>query len=168
MLCDVLIRVFCGISVEDKCRQQLHPLNEVKNAKEIVDLNKSIDCYSNSSDFVSTVKYYGLEKGVKTEFYIDGKSCDDDIEPVFENFNKSLFETLKNIENESDRTLFSLNIKSDLGYNKVRLPFEKPIEQEIEERIAFEKEKYKDFPNKDEILTNIIRFLYQLLFCIPL
>lgn len=89
MLCDVLIRVFCGISVEDKCRQQLHPLNEVKNAKEIVDLNKSIDCYSNSSDFVSTVKYYGLEKGVKTEFYIDGKSCDDDIEPVFENFNKS-------------------------------------------------------------------------------
>ena len=89
MLGDVLIRVFCGISVEDKCRQQLHPLNEVKNAKEIVDLNKSIDCYSNSSDFVSTVKYYGLEKGVKTEFYIDGKSCDDDIEPVFENFNKS-------------------------------------------------------------------------------
>ena len=44
-----------------------------------------------------------------------------------ENFNKSLFETLKNIENESDRTLFSLNLKSDLGYNKVRLPFEKPI-----------------------------------------
>ena len=80
MLCDVLIRVFCGISVEDKCRQQLHPLNEVKNA---------IDCYSNSQDFVSTVKYYGLEKGVKTEFYIDGKSCDDDIEPIFENFNKS-------------------------------------------------------------------------------
>ena len=30
-----------------------------------------------------------------------------------ENFNKSLFETLKNIENESDRTLFSLNLKSD-------------------------------------------------------
>ena len=89
VLCDVLIRVFCGISVEDKCRQQLHPLNEVKKAKEIVDLNKSIDCYSNSSDFVSTIKYYGLEKGVKTEFYIDGKSCDDDIEPVFENFNKS-------------------------------------------------------------------------------
>ncbi|AZL53799.1 hypothetical protein EI285_04075 [Aliarcobacter skirrowii] len=76
-----------------------------------------------------------------------------------ENFNKSLFETLKNIENESDRTLFSLNIKSDLGYNKIRLPFEKSIEDEIAERITFEKEKYKDFPNKDEILTNIIQEL---------
>ena len=76
-----------------------------------------------------------------------------------ENFNKSLFETLKNIENESDRTLFSLNLKSDLGYNKVRLPFEKPIEQEIEERIAFEKEKYKDFEDKDKIIANLIQEL---------
>ena len=89
VLGDVLIRVFCGISVEGKCGQQFHPLNEVKKAKEIVDLNKSIDCYSNSPDFISTVKYYGLEKGVKTEFYIDSKSCGEDIEPVFENFNKS-------------------------------------------------------------------------------
>ena len=89
MLCDVLIRVFCGISIEDNCEKQLHPLNEVKKAKKIIDLNKSIDCYSNSSDFISTVKYYGLKKGVKTEFYIDGKICDDDIEPIFESLNKS-------------------------------------------------------------------------------
>ena len=76
-----------------------------------------------------------------------------------ENFNKSLFETLKNIENESDRTLFSFKVESELGYNKVRLPFEKPIEQEIEERIAFEKEKYKDFEDKDKIIANLIQEL---------
>jgi len=87
---NVLIRVFCGISVENKCGYQLHPLNEVKRAKEIVDRNTSIDCYSNSTDFVSAIKYYGLEKGIKTEFYLDGKSCGEDIESIFENFNKSI------------------------------------------------------------------------------
>lgn len=93
---DVLIRVFCGITVEDKCRQQLHPLNEVKKAQKIVDLNKSIDCYSNNSDFILTIKYYSLEKGVKTEFYIDGQNCRDNIEPIFESFNKS-FDLIKEL-----------------------------------------------------------------------
>lgn len=60
-----------------------------KKAKEIVELNKTIDCYTNSPDFVSTIKYYGLEKGVQTEFYIDGVCCGSDIEPIFENFNQS-------------------------------------------------------------------------------
>ncbi len=85
----VLIRVFCGVTIENNCRQQLHPINEVKKAKEIVELNKTIDCYTNSPDFVSTIKYYGLEKGVQTEFYIDGVCCGSDIEPIFENFNQS-------------------------------------------------------------------------------
>lgn len=76
-----------------------------------------------------------------------------------ENFNKSLFETLKNIENPTQRMLFSSKVSGEVGYNRPRLPFEKPIEQEIEERIAFEKEKYKDFPNKDEIMANLIKEL---------
>jgi len=92
----VTIKVFCGISIEDKCRHQLHPVNEVKRAKEIIDLNKSIDCYSNSPDFVWGIRYYGLEKGIKTEFYLDGISCGDDINIVFENFNKS-FELMNEI-----------------------------------------------------------------------
>ena len=46
-----------------------------------------------------SLSYYGLEKGVKTEFYIDGKSCYDDIEPVFENFNKSFDLSSLNIQN---------------------------------------------------------------------
>lgn len=33
MLCDVLIKIYSGITVEDKCRHQLHPLNEVIKAK---------------------------------------------------------------------------------------------------------------------------------------
>lgn len=76
-----------------------------------------------------------------------------------EDFNKSLFETLKNIDDETQRTLFSLDLKGKLGYNRPRLPFEKSIEEEIAERITFEKEKYKDFPNKDEIMENLIKEL---------
>ncbi len=76
-----------------------------------------------------------------------------------ENFNKAMFETLKNKDDEIQRTLFSLDVKSKLGYYKPRLPFEKSVEEEIAERIAFEKEKYKDFPNKDEIMENLIKEL---------
>ena len=38
---DILIRVYSGESIEDKCRTQKHPLNEVKRAKEIIDLYDS-------------------------------------------------------------------------------------------------------------------------------
>lgn len=89
MLCDVLIKIYSGITVEDKCRHQLHPLNEVIKAKKIVDLGKSTECYSNSTDFIQTIKYYSLAKGVNVEFYLDGKSYGNDIEPLFEDFNKS-------------------------------------------------------------------------------
>ena len=85
-----LIRVFCGESIQDKCGNQLHPLNEVKKAKEVIDLKESIDCYSNSPDFVLTIKYYGLSKGIKTQFFINEVNCDDDIEPIFKDFNKSI------------------------------------------------------------------------------
>jgi hypothetical protein len=42
MLGDVFIRVFCGVSIEDKCRNQLHPLNEVIQAQKSLSLNKSM------------------------------------------------------------------------------------------------------------------------------
>jgi hypothetical protein len=89
VLSDVLIRVYSGVSVEDKCRSQLHPLNEAIKAKEIVDLCESIDCYSNSTDFIQTIKYYAKSKNINTEFFLDGESFGSEIEPLFEDFNKS-------------------------------------------------------------------------------
>ena len=89
MLGNVLIRVFSGLSVEDKCRHQLHPLNEVVQAKKILSLKKSTDLYSNSPDFVSAIKYLCQEKSISCEFFLNGESTGNDIEPIFENFNKS-------------------------------------------------------------------------------
>lgn len=85
---DILIRVYCGESIEDKCDAQKHPLTEVKRAKEIVDAKKSVDCYSNSPDFVSAIKYLSADS-VNSEFFLNGKSFGNDIEPIFEDFNKS-------------------------------------------------------------------------------
>ena len=95
----IKIRVYSGVTIEDKCRGQLHPLSEVKKAIEIIDLNKSIDCYSNSPDFVSAIKYYGINKGIDTEFFIDGVSHGSNIDPIFKSFNMS-FELLKTIISE--------------------------------------------------------------------
>jgi hypothetical protein len=89
LLGDVFIRVFCGVSIEDKCRHQLHPLNEVIQAQKALSLNKSIDFYSNSPDFVSAIKYLCQEKSISCEFFLNGESTGNDIEPIFENFNKS-------------------------------------------------------------------------------
>jgi hypothetical protein len=89
VLGDVFIRVFCGVSIEDKCRHQLHPLNEVIQAQKSLSLNKSMDFYSNSPDFVSAIKYLCQEKSISCEFFLNGESTGNDIEPIFENFNKS-------------------------------------------------------------------------------
>ena len=89
MLDDVFIRVFCGVSIEDKCRHQLHPLNEVIRAQKSLSLNKSMVFYSNSPDFVSAIKYLCQEKSLNYEFFLNGESTGKDIDPIFENFNKS-------------------------------------------------------------------------------
>lgn len=89
LLGDVFIRVFCGVSIEDKCRHQLHPLNEVIQAQKSLSLNKSMDFYSNSPDFVSAIKYLCQEKSIKCEFFLNGESIGNDIEPIFDDFNKS-------------------------------------------------------------------------------
>ena len=86
---DILIRVYCGESIEDKCRHQLHPLNEVIQAQKSLSLNKSMDFYSNSPDFVSAIKYLCQEKNITCEFFLNGESTGSNIEPIFDNFNKS-------------------------------------------------------------------------------
>ena len=89
VLGDVFIRVFCGVSIEDKCGHQLHPLNEVIQVQKSLPLNKSMDFYSNSPDFVSAIKYLCQENNIKCEFFLNGESTGDDIEPIFEDFNKA-------------------------------------------------------------------------------
>lgn len=86
---DILIRVYSGESIEDKCEAQRHPLNEVKRAKEIVESGNTTDCYSNSPDFVSAIKYLSEKHSIKSEFFLNGESFGDDIEPIFEDFNRA-------------------------------------------------------------------------------
>ena len=46
------ITVYCGVSIEDKCRGQKHPINEVERANELVKSGIDAITYSNSPDFV--------------------------------------------------------------------------------------------------------------------
>jgi hypothetical protein len=83
--------VYCGETVQIKCDKQLHPVSEVVKAVGVLELNKDlVEVYSNSSDFVSTIKYVGKEKNIETEFFLNGKSCGSDIEPIFGDFNRAL------------------------------------------------------------------------------
>ncbi len=84
------IKIYCGKSIQNKCGMQLHPIQEVENAKILIDSNKDEMAYSNNPDFVSAIKYIGKKQNVETEFFLDGISCGDDIEPIFADFNKAL------------------------------------------------------------------------------
>lgn len=85
----VKIDVYCGETVEQLCRHQLHPVNEVKQAKMIIDLNKSTIVYSNSPDFITAIKFLADSKKINIEFYLDGKSCGNEIESIFDDMNRS-------------------------------------------------------------------------------
>jgi len=100
---NITIKVYSGLSVEDKCRHQLHPINEVKQAEKIVLLRKSTVCYSNSSDFVSAIKYLCKRDKINVEFFLDGVSNGSSAETIFEEFNKSfdlMVELCPNIDEE--------------------------------------------------------------------
>ena len=86
----IKITVHSGINIEGKCNNQMHPLNEVKNALRLINLNRSFELYSNSPDFIMAIKYIGQERGITTEFILDGVSYGNDIEPTFKSFNQSL------------------------------------------------------------------------------
>ncbi|WP_152020667.1 hypothetical protein [Aliarcobacter butzleri] len=76
-----------------------------------------------------------------------------------EDFNKALFETAKNIDNNKERMDFLDSVSSNLGYNNKQVLFGKgSIEENIQADIAREKEKYKD-PSNSEMLANIIQDL---------
>ena len=59
-------------------------------------LNKSITCYSNSSDFIAAIKYLAEQENIEVEFFLNGKSVGSDIEPIFEDLNRA-FELIKEL-----------------------------------------------------------------------
>lgn|ERR1035437_4599310 len=86
------LKIYCGETIEDLCDKQLHPLTEVKNAEHIVRTLKDdieVIIYSNSPEFISTVKYLSPKYNVESEFFLNEVSTGDDIELIFGDFNKS-------------------------------------------------------------------------------
>jgi len=61
-------KIYCGVSIEKNCKIQLHPINEVTQAKSLIDLGENIESYSNSTDFVLAIKYYGEQNGYDCDF----------------------------------------------------------------------------------------------------
>jgi len=86
------VTIHCGESVQDKCREQRHPIKEVEAAYTLITLlGDAPITYSNHPDFVSAIKYIGKKHGVETEFFLNGVSCGNDIEPIFADFNRALY-----------------------------------------------------------------------------
>ena len=97
------LKIYCGITIEDKCNIQRHPLTEVQNAEILVSNlkdNSEEIVYSNSPDFVSMIKYLSPKYNIETEFFLDGISTGDDIDDIFGDFNKAYDLMDKLIENE--------------------------------------------------------------------
>ena len=86
------IIVYTGEKYTDKCGSQLHPVQEVEKAWKSLnsDLDEVCKFYSNSPDFISMMKYGGEKLGINVEFIHNGDSIGTDIEPIFEDFNRSL------------------------------------------------------------------------------
>lgn len=84
------IKVYCGESVQDLCRSQLHPVAEVKRAGELLAMACNVVSYSNSPDFVSAVNHLAKKYQAEPEFFLNGVSCGQDIEPIFADFNRAI------------------------------------------------------------------------------
>ena len=48
-----------------------------------------MDLFSNSPDFIFAIKYLCQEFNINCLFYLNGESLGNNIEPIFEDFNKS-------------------------------------------------------------------------------
>ena len=95
------ISIYTGVTIEDKCRQQLHPLTEVKKAKHLLDTaGGDLKFYSNSPDFVEMTTMYSEQFGYEVELFVDGVSVGDNLDTVFADFNLSYSFMHKIIYNE--------------------------------------------------------------------
>ncbi len=93
----VKIEVYTGETIEYYCISR-HPVSEVKKAKDVIDSNKSTKCYSNSSDFISSIKYLAEQNNIEIEFFLNNISVGSDIEPIFADLNRS-FDLMKSLIN---------------------------------------------------------------------
>lgn len=84
------ILVYCGESIDlHSNRTQLHPLNEVKEALKYINATDNFSISSNSPDFVMAMKHIGEKNKIEVEFFLNGVSQGNDIERIFEDFNKA-------------------------------------------------------------------------------
>jgi hypothetical protein len=85
------ITVYSGETVQAAdCGYQLHPVGSVKYAMVLIHSDKDEVVHTNSPDMVAAIKYIGKKHNVETEFFLDGVSHGDNIEPLFEDFNRAL------------------------------------------------------------------------------
>ncbi|RXJ80128.1 hypothetical protein CRU86_01645 [Aliarcobacter skirrowii] len=74
-----------------------------------------------------------------------------------DSFNKALYETVKNIQNDKDRMAYLDAINSALGFNDNQGYGQLPkhiIDNMIKELNKLEKEKYKDFENPENLIKD--------------
>lgn len=84
------VTVYCGESIQEKCGPQMHPVTQVQNANKLILSDKEEVAYSNDADFISAIKYIGIKQKVQTEFFLNGVSCSNNIEPIFGDLNRAL------------------------------------------------------------------------------
>lgn len=89
------IIIYSGKSIETQAIQELHPVSAVNYVNNLITNERLSDViehkiYTNNSDLVSAVKYLGKLHNVQTEFFLDGISHGNDIEPLFADFNRAL------------------------------------------------------------------------------
>jgi len=88
------INLYCGITVEKKVGLEYHPVTQFNRAKEEIDItlmgneNYTIELFSNSPDFVSAIFYLAHDNDIIVELFLNGVSCGNDIEKIFEDFNR--------------------------------------------------------------------------------
>ncbi|MFA7091457.1 MAG: hypothetical protein WC149_06370 [Arcobacteraceae bacterium] len=75
-----------------------------------------------------------------------------------EDFNKAFFETLKNMNNTKESHDLYNAVSDSLGYNNRYLFVPEPKEEYFEQRTAMEIEKYKDYENPEEYITDYTKW----------
>jgi len=89
MKTQIKLTIHSGITITDRCAAELHPLEQIDKAIDLIAKKESATVYSNSPDFIFAIKHLCEKKGVEFEFFLNGESQGTSIEGIFESFNKS-------------------------------------------------------------------------------
>lgn len=89
------INVYCGETIENQTSVEYHPVTLFNRAKECMRIamlgnfgDTPMSLFSNSPDFVSTIFYLGNHNNMQIEFFLNDVSCGNNIEPIFDDFNR--------------------------------------------------------------------------------